>query len=156
MHGEKRSARPLRLSCPVRGCGAPLAREERRLACPGGHSFDLARSGYANLLQPQARRSRTPGDGPEAVAARERLADAGFDRALVEAISAWVEELRLPEGAGILDAGCGVGTVLGRIASAARDAFGVDLSAHALRAAARRHPRSEERRVGTEWRAWGA
>ena len=140
MRAELNAPRPVRLSCPVRACGTPLAREERRLACPRGHSFDLARGGYANLLQPQARRSRTPGDGPEAVAARERLADAGFDRALVEAIGGWVLELGLGPGMGVLDAGCGIGTVLGRIAGATGvEAFGLDLSTPAVRAAARRH-----------------
>ena len=52
------------LICPVRDCGEPLERRERALACPRGHSFDLARSGYANLLQPQDRRSKIPGDSP--------------------------------------------------------------------------------------------
>ena len=41
------------LLCPVRNCHLPLARDGRRLVCAGGHSFDVARSGYVNLLQPQ-------------------------------------------------------------------------------------------------------
>jgi 23S rRNA (guanine(745)-N(1))-methyltransferase RlmA-like protein len=40
------------LICPVRGCHLPLMRQERRLLCERGHSFDVARSGYINLLQP--------------------------------------------------------------------------------------------------------
>jgi hypothetical protein len=32
-----------------------------------GHSFDIARSGYINLLQPQERRARRPGDATDAV-----------------------------------------------------------------------------------------
>ena len=39
------------------------------MICPRGHSFDVARSGYINLLQPQERRSRNPGDSADAVAA---------------------------------------------------------------------------------------
>src|SRR5215207_8392324 len=104
--GAPRSAR---LACPVRDCGAPLARAERQLVCPRGHAFDLARAGYANLLQPQARRSRTPGDGPQAVAARERLAGVGFDGALALALAERAGALALAPGAGVLDAGCGVG-----------------------------------------------
>ena len=50
------------LLCPVRDCRMALPREERRLLCPRGHSFDVARSGYINLLQPQDRRSKRPGD----------------------------------------------------------------------------------------------
>lgn len=56
------------LLCPVRGCGAPLARSGRALACLRGHGFDLARSGYTNLLQPQdpfpGARSPHPRAGP--------------------------------------------------------------------------------------------
>ena len=40
---------PLPLACTVRGCGQPLTREPRRFVCPGGHAFDIARSGYLNL-----------------------------------------------------------------------------------------------------------
>ena len=42
--------------CP--NCGRPLAREPHRLACPAGHSFDLAKSGYVNLLL--SRQARPP------------------------------------------------------------------------------------------------
>ena len=58
------------LQCPVRDCHMALVREERRLFCQRGHSFDVARSGYINLLQPQDRRSKHPGDTVAAVAAR--------------------------------------------------------------------------------------
>jgi 23S rRNA (guanine745-N1)-methyltransferase len=61
------------LLCPVRDCHMALGRAERRLLCPRGHSFDVARSGYINLLQPQERRSKQPGDTVAAVAARRRL-----------------------------------------------------------------------------------
>ena len=65
------------LICPVRGCGLALTRDEKRAFCSRGHSFDVARSGYINLLQPQDRRSKEPGDTKEAVAARRRLMIAG-------------------------------------------------------------------------------
>ena len=76
------------LACTVRGCDRPLAREERRLICAAGHAFDVARHGYVSLLQPQDRRSRVPGDAPEAVAARARLLEAGVGRAVIDAIVA--------------------------------------------------------------------
>ena len=59
------------LLCTVRNCHMELVREERRLHCPRGHSFDVARSGYINLLQPQERRSKEPGD--TAIARRMRV-----------------------------------------------------------------------------------
>lgn len=133
------------LICPVRHCGAPLERRERSLACPRGHTFDLARSGYCNLLQPQDRRSKNPGDPRETVEARRRFQDAGHGAALLRALIAEIEALELPPGAAILDVGCGEGTYLGRIArDIARErtveAHGIDLSAPAVDLAARRFP----------------
>ena len=55
-------SQPVRLLCTVRHCRLPLVREERRLVCANRHSFDVARSGYVNLLQPQDKRSKNPGD----------------------------------------------------------------------------------------------
>lgn len=42
----------LDLLCPV--CGETLVREERVWHCKNRHSFDVARSGYVNLLPPSA------------------------------------------------------------------------------------------------------
>ncbi|HKO57080.1 MAG TPA: rRNA (guanine-N1)-methyltransferase, partial [Thermoanaerobaculia bacterium] len=56
----------------MRSCGSPLT-AGRSWVCPRGHSFDVARSGYLNLLQPQDRRSAYPGDSAAAVAARRRF-----------------------------------------------------------------------------------
>ena len=74
------------LLCTVRDCRRPLHREGQRAVCQRGHSFDYARSGYLNLLQPQERRSKHPGDTPEAVAARRRLHDRGVTAPLLDGI----------------------------------------------------------------------
>jgi 23S rRNA (guanine745-N1)-methyltransferase len=129
------------LLCPVRGCHQSLVREERHLQCPRGHSFDVARSGYVNLLQPQERRSKQPGDTPAAVAARRRLHDRGATQPLLRAIS----DIVLP-GANdqVLDAGCGDGFYLGTLAREhGFDAHGTDISIPAVDAAARRYPECE-------------
>jgi 23S rRNA (guanine745-N1)-methyltransferase len=129
------------LLCPVRGCHFPLARESRRVFCPRGHSFDVARSGYVNLLQPQDRRSRHPGDTVGAIAGRRRLHDAGVTRPLLHAIEGLLSAS--PDDV-VLDAGCGDGFYLGALAShAGFDAHGVDISVPAIDAAARRYPRCE-------------
>ena len=127
------------LSCTVRGCGQPLVRDDRRLICEAGHSFDVARTGYVSLLQPQDRRSRVPGDAPEAVAARARLLEAGVGRAAIDAIVARAPAARATLVA--VDLGCGSGELLGALA-AAREVCGVgiDLSTAAAETAARRYP----------------
>jgi 23S rRNA (guanine745-N1)-methyltransferase len=129
------------LICPVRRCGSPLERRERTLNCAEGHSFDLARSGYCNLLQPQDRRSRQPGDPRAVVEARRRFLDAGYGEPLLEALLEEIDSLPLRPGAAVLDVGCGEGTYLGRISRQRRiEAHGVDLSAAAIDLAARRYP----------------
>lgn len=129
------------LLCSVRGCHLPLAREERWLACPRGHSFDIARSGYVNLLQPQERRSKQPGDTAEAVAARRRLHDRGVTAPLLAAIG---ELAAASSGDVVLDAGCGDGFYLGSLAGQfGFQAHGVDISIPAVDAAARRYPACE-------------
>ena len=130
------------LLCPVRDCNMPLSREKRRLLCPGKHSFDVARSGYINLLQPQDRRSKQPGDTAAAVAARRRLHDRGFTEPLLHGIDAIIDAS--PSDI-VLDAGCGDGFYLGTLAlKNGFDAHGVDISVSAADAAARRYP-------GCEW-----
>ena len=129
------------LLCPVRGCGAPLSPTDRALTCPRGHRFDRARSGYCNLLQPQERRSRRPGDSAAALAARRRLFDRGHGDWLVPHLLAAFDALGLPPGAAVLDVGCGEGFYLGALARERRiEAHGLDISAPAVDLAARRYP----------------
>jgi 23S rRNA (guanine745-N1)-methyltransferase len=127
------------LLCTVRNCRLPLRREERRMVCPNGHSFDIARSGYCNLLQPQDRRSRSAGDSPEAVAARHRFLDAGHEERILDTIIEILATLGPADA--VLDAGCGDGHHLGTIAKRfAIEGHGIDLSVPAIDLAARRYP----------------
>ncbi len=129
------------LLCPVRHCHLPLAREERRLFCPRAHSFDIARTGYINLLQAQDRRSKQPGDTAAALAARRRLHDRGVTAPLLNAIGEFIAAS--PDDI-VLDAGCGEGFYLGTLArQAGFHAHGVDISVPAVDAAARRYSECE-------------
>jgi 23S rRNA (guanine745-N1)-methyltransferase len=130
------------LLCPVRTCHLPLKLLERRLLCPREHSFDVARSGYVNLLQPQDRRSRQPGDTEAAVEARRRLHDRGVTRPLLDGILAMLAAR--PDDV-VLDAGCGEGFYLGSLAAETGcEGHGIDISTPAIDAAARKYP-------GCEW-----
>ena len=130
------------LLCPVRDCHLPLVREERRVFCPRGHSFDIARSGYINLLQPQDRRSKQPGDTTVALEGRQRLHDRGVTEPFLDAIAEVI--VASPDDI-VLDAGCGDGFYLGSLARRTGfDAHGVDISVRAVDAASRRYP-------GCEW-----
>ncbi|HUR83352.1 MAG TPA: methyltransferase domain-containing protein [Thermoanaerobaculia bacterium] len=121
------------LLCTVRNCGLPLVREERVYRCANHHSFDVARSGYVNLLQPQDRKSKSPGDSSEAVLARRRFFEAGPVRPLVDAIVQ-----ALPLRGALLDAGCGEGHHLDAFRRAyGVEAWGVDISVPAIELAAK-------------------
>jgi 23S rRNA (guanine745-N1)-methyltransferase len=129
------------LLCPVRDCHLPLTREPTRAVCPRSHSFDIARSGYLNLLQPQDRRSKHPGDTKEALAARHRLNQLGVTRPLLDAIATAIAPR---EGETVLDAGCGDGFYLGSLANEFHlNAHGVDISAAAIDLAAKKYPDCE-------------
>ena len=132
------------LLCPVRDCHLALERGPEdfssgpRLLCLRGHSFDIARSGYINLLQPQDRRSKNPGDTAAAVAARRRLHERGVTAPLLNAIA---DALAPTPGDIVLDAGCGDGFYLGELARRTGfEAHGVDISLPAIQAAARSYP----------------
>jgi 23S rRNA (guanine745-N1)-methyltransferase len=127
----------------VRGCYQPLTRHDRAYACDRGHSFDIARSGYLNLLQPQDRRSRAPGDAAAALDARARALAAGVGTRNLDAIVTQAAALLAGRrDAIVLDLGCGTGEALERIVAATPGShgIGIDISADAIERAARRVP----------------
>jgi 23S rRNA (guanine745-N1)-methyltransferase len=126
------------LLCPVRGCRRPLARDPRRLICSRAHSFDVARSGYVNLLQAQDRRSSKPGDGVATVQARGRLIARGLETPITDRI---VGLLALDSIDAVLDVGCGEGHHLAVIKERfGCEGHGLDISVAAIEAAAPRRP----------------
>lgn len=131
---------PEPLACPVRDCAERLELAGRALRCARGHCFDLAREGYANLLQPQDRRSREPGDAREAVLARERVLARGLGMPLLEELAQLARELEGPAPRA-LELGCGTGWFLGELAARRPlRGTGIDLARLAVERAARSYP----------------
>jgi len=129
------------LACSVRGCGLPLTRRDRALVCSAGHAFDIARSGYINLLQPQDRRSLVAGDSKTAVDARGELERAGVGRAVVDAVIHTTAALPPAADAIVVDLGSGTGEMLGGLAATRSiSGIGIDLSVPAVEQASRRFP----------------
>ena len=141
------------LACSVRGCTRPLEPRDRTFVCGAGHSHDIARSGYINLLQPQDRRSPDAGDSRQAIEARASLLAAGIGRTLIEAIANRVGRLeigRLKAASAttasttaaptIVDLGCGSGDALAALTGRAVTGIGIDLSTAAIEHAARYFP----------------
>lgn len=128
------------LQCPV--CARTLEIEGRAVRCLSGHSFDIARQGYLNLLPSNAR----PGtaDTAEMVASRSAFLAAGHFDFIAEAVA---EASRLAvlqgESGCIADVGAGTGHYLARTLDRLPRKAGValDISKHAARRGARAHER---------------
>lgn len=121
--------------CPV--CRGDLALTERRLACAQGHSFDLARSGYVNLTPARKHAPAADGDTRAQLERRARFLARGHFDAVADVIAE-----HAISAAAILDAGCGTGFHVARIAEhvTPQIAAGLDLSKEAAAWCARRHP----------------
>jgi 23S rRNA (guanine745-N1)-methyltransferase len=132
--------------CPV--CQADLALVERSLRCPQRHSFDLARAGYVNLLTGHGAVPAEGGDDAQQLARRDAFLTKGYFDAVTDAVRA-----HLPERAAILDAGCGTGYHLQRVARGEDIAAGIDVSKDAAGYAAKRLPRFAFA-VADIWRDW--
>ena len=124
--------------CPI--CRAPLMREGMRCFCESGHSFDLAKSGYVNLLTASKKHSKDPGDSKEMVAARRDFLGKGYYAPLRAAVAEKAMELG---GRVYFDAGCGTGYYTSAVIDALGDplCIGADISKYAADTAAKREKR---------------
>jgi 23S rRNA (guanine745-N1)-methyltransferase len=134
------------LACPH--CAGALSRSGGSATCANGHVFDVARSGYLSLLPGDAKLGSA--DTAEMVAAREAFLGARHFEPLAEALAEEAERALggraerpgVPPGC-IIDLGAGTGWYLARLLERLPGRIGLtlDLSKHALRRAARAHPR---------------
>jgi 23S rRNA (guanine745-N1)-methyltransferase len=125
--------------CP--NCAQGLAIEEGyRLVCLAGHSFDVAKEGYVNLLSVNRKGSQEPGDSKEMIAARRRVHGAGLYDSLAQAMRVLLQESRQPVAAAA-DLGCGEGYYTHAISEAfpAAEIYGIDIAKPAVRLAAKRY-----------------
>lgn len=120
------------LLCPV--CQDPLEKENTCLRCKNGHSFDVARQGYINLLPASQKHSLHPGDTREMVAARRRFLSTGHYAPIAENVCTLLQTYA-PEAKSLLDIGCGEGYYTRAIAEAhpAPERWGMDISKDAVR-----------------------
>ncbi|MEV7086783.1 methyltransferase domain-containing protein [Streptomyces sp. NPDC093085] len=131
----------------------------RALRCPAGHTFDIARHGYAGLLTGSRAIS---GDDAAMVRARARFLSSGV-YAPVRDVTARLAATAVPSGAAhgsapgaapgarpgteratVVDVGCGTGYYLAGVLDRLPGArgLGLDTSVRALRSAARAHTRA--------------
>ncbi len=122
------------LRCP--NCAGLLGRRGRTLVCPAGHSYDVARQGYVNLL---GRAAPANADTPAMLDARARFQSAGHYAPIARAVAG-----ETTGSSRILEAGAGTAYYLAAALDGAPSAEGLatDVSTAAARRAARAHPRA--------------
>ncbi|MGW5123505.1 putative RNA methyltransferase [Streptomyces sp. NPDC004069] len=127
------------LRCPT--CRTRHLHPDRgALRCPAGHTFDIARHGYAGLLT-GAR--ATSGDDAAMVRARDRFLATGRYAPIRRAVAHLAAD-SAPQRGTVVDVGCGTGYYLAGVLDQLPGArgLGLDTSVRALRSAARAHERA--------------
>ena len=108
------------------------------LYCVGGpkrHCYDMASSGYVNLMRPG---HGDGGDSKEAVKARKDFLSLGYYAPAADALCNLVGRYAKNKEGLLIDAGCGEGYYTSRLAGAGFSVVGVDLSRPAVDSAAKR------------------
>lgn len=113
--------------CPV--CGNKLTITGKNYVCSSGHTFDIAKQGYVNLLMKNSSGGHH-GDDKLMVSSRRKFLDKGYYKALAEAVVSFIGNNRF-----ILDAGCGEGYYTS-LFSDNNYVCGIDISKDAVKAAA--------------------
>ncbi len=127
--------------CPH--CKRSLQKKEgaRALSCENGHSYDVSREGYVNLLLRMTK--NTHGDNKEMLLARRAFLEGGYYASLAGTAASMLAS-RLVSGARVLDAGCGEGYYTEALARELEAQgkrallYGVDISKEAVRLCAKR------------------
>jgi 23S rRNA (guanine745-N1)-methyltransferase len=127
------------LRCPI--CRTRhLHPHHSALRCPAGHTFNLARHGYASLLTGTR---ATSGDDAAMVQARDRFLSTSTYAPIRNATARLAADTASAQ-ATVVDVGCGTGYYLAGILDQLPSArgLGMDTSVRALRSAARAHARA--------------
>lgn len=115
--------------CPV--CGSKMFEVKNSLRCFSGHSFDISKDGYVNLLMKNAANKRH-GDDKLMVSARKSFLDKGYYSTLRQNIAKVLGSDNI-----VLDSGCGEGYYTSIFAEN-NTVLGIDISKDALKYAAKR------------------
>lgn len=119
------------LICPV--CGAHLDNADRRLVCINGHSFDIAKEGYVNLLR-SGKSGDLIGDDKQSARSRRDFLNKGYYAPLRH----YLQSLFHEKQGNLLDICCGEGYYTSALAHADLHVYGFDISKEMVRLASKR------------------
>ncbi|MBQ8163284.1 MAG: methyltransferase domain-containing protein [Clostridia bacterium] len=122
------------LRCPI--CSLPLKKVASSLKCDQNHSYDFAKSGYINLLNPGKKNNAKAGDSKEMINARTSFFSSGAYAPIRDFLCDTVSSL---SPSVIVDAGCGEGYYSEKLASIDTSVkiFGFDMSKFGVEHAAK-------------------
>lgn len=126
--------------CPV--CSEKFEISGKSYICPNRHTFDMAKSGYVNLL-PTNNSGSVHGDNKFMLRARREFLEKGYYKPLCDAVCRTVAKY-CGNNSVILDAGCGEGYYTTAVKATfdkldiAVDMYGIDISKDAVDMAAKR------------------
>jgi 23S rRNA (guanine745-N1)-methyltransferase len=136
--------------CP--SCSSVLLLDNKVWTCTNGHSYDVAKEGYVNLLLVQNKKSKEPGDNKEMVNGRRAFLEQGFYQPLADSISNIFNQhlatLADQTEVSFFDAGCGEGYYMSQVSQSCKQAdiqiefSGLDISKFAVQKAAKKHPKN--------------
>jgi 23S rRNA (guanine745-N1)-methyltransferase len=140
--------------CP--SCSNVLLLNNKVWACTNGHSYDVAKEGYVNLLLVQHKNSKQPGDNKEMVDGRRAFLEQGFYQPLADSISkifnqhlttlTTLSTIEDQTEVNFFDAGCGEGYYMNRVSQLCIKTdlkikfSGLDISKFAVQKAAKKYP----------------
>lgn len=132
--------------CPV--CGGDLRRAEKTILCERGHTFDVAKAGYVNLLPPGKEKNARTGDEKTMVRARVDFLSKNYYSQISDTAARLIYDALgsggLTDGTlAFADMGCGEGYHTCRIAEKLSEhgsitALGFDASKYAAECASKR------------------
>lgn len=126
------------MRCPVCGGDLSLSADGRSLLCERRHTFDLASSGYVNLLAPGKKNNAMAGDPKEMVRARSLFLSGGAYNGISDELNRLIGK-----GGVCVDCGCGEGFYTERASVLCDTTIGFDASKHAAE-----HGAKSARRAG--------
>ena len=128
--------------CPI--CGKELIENSKSLCCANNHNFDIAKSGYVNLLMSNQISAKHHGDDKLMVRSRQSFLNKGYYNVILESVINTVNKY-VKSGIRIIDVGCGECYYTSNIYEflkknqIATQMIGIDISKDALVAGAKRN-----------------
>jgi 23S rRNA (guanine745-N1)-methyltransferase len=129
-----------------------LLLDNKVLICKHGHSYDVAKEGYVNLLLVQHKNSKEPGDNKEMVNGRRAFLEQGHYQPLADSISQIFNQhlatLTDSNEISFFDAGCGEGYYMNQVSQSCNQAAvhikfsGLDISKFAIQKAAKKYSKN--------------